>query len=112
KKLEHETPNSVRIEPCFSPVWDTVIVIICLAESGIPGNHPALKKSMDWVIAREIRFRGDWQYKNPAKVEPSGWAFEYENKWCPDVDDAAMVLLALRHVRLDDAARRDECFQR
>ena len=44
KKLEHETADSVRIEPCFSPVWDTAIVAICLHESGIPADHPALKK--------------------------------------------------------------------
>ena len=45
KKLEHETPTSVRIEPCFSPVWDTAIVAICLHESGLPSDHPALKKA-------------------------------------------------------------------
>jgi squalene-hopene/tetraprenyl-beta-curcumene cyclase len=112
KKLEHETRDTVRIEPCFSPVWDTVIVIICLAESGLPADHPALKKSMDWVMDREIRFRGDWKYKNPVKVEPSGWAFEYANMWCPDVDDTAMVLLALRKVQTDDAKKQSECFQR
>jgi squalene-hopene/tetraprenyl-beta-curcumene cyclase len=112
KKLEHETATTVRIEPCFSPVWDTVIVIICLAESGLPADHPALKKSMEWVLDREIRFRGDWKYKNPVKVEPSGWAFEYANMWCPDIDDTAMVLLALRKVQTEDSKKRDECFQR
>ena len=61
---------------------------------------------------REIRFRGDWQYKNPNPVEPSGWAFEYENKWNPDVDDTAMVLLALRLIPTDHPQRRDECFRR
>ncbi len=45
KKLEHETADSVRIEPCFSPVWDTAIVLICLHESGVSENHPLLKKS-------------------------------------------------------------------
>ena len=44
KKLEHETEDSVRIEPCFSPVWDTAIVAISLRESGIPEDHPALKR--------------------------------------------------------------------
>jgi squalene-hopene/tetraprenyl-beta-curcumene cyclase len=112
KKLEHETEYSVRIEPCFSPVWDTAIVQICLHSSGLPSDHPALKKATDWIIGKEIRFRGDWQYKNPAKVEPSGWVFEYENKWNPDVDDTAMVLLALRKVPTDDRQKRDECFQR
>jgi squalene-hopene/tetraprenyl-beta-curcumene cyclase len=112
KKLEHETEDRVRIEPCFSPVWDTAIVAIALHESGIPSDHPQLKKSCEWLITKEIRFRGDWQYKNPADVEPSGWVFEYENKWNPDVDDTAMVLLALRKIPTDDPRRRDECFQR
>jgi squalene-hopene/tetraprenyl-beta-curcumene cyclase len=112
KKLEHEDEHSVRIEPCFSPVWDTAIVNICLHESGVSSNHPALKRSTEWLMTKEIRFRGDWQYKNPAKVEPSGWVFEFENKWNPDVDDSAMVLLALRKVQTDDRQKRDECFQR
>jgi squalene-hopene/tetraprenyl-beta-curcumene cyclase len=112
KRLQHETENKVRIEPCFSPVWDTAIVAICLHESGIPEDHPALKKSVEWLMDREIRFRGDWQYKNTAKVEASGWVFEYNNKWNPDVDDTGMVLLALRKIPTDNKARRDECFQR
>ncbi len=111
-KLEHETEDSVRIEPCLSPVWDTAIVAICLRESGVPADHPALKKATEWLLDKEIRFRGDWQYKNPADAEPSGWAFEFENKWNPDVDDTAMVLLALRQVPTDNPQRRDEAFQR
>ncbi len=112
KRLEHETANDVRIEPCFSPVWDTAYVTIALRESDVSENHPALKRAVDWLISKEIRFRGDWQYKNPARIEPSGWAFEYENKWNPDVDDTAMVLLALRKVPTDNPQRRDECFRR
>ena len=112
KRLEHETEDDLRIEPCFSPVWDTAIVTICLRESGVSEQHPAMKKAVDWLISKEIRFRGDWQYKNPAKVEASGWAFEYENKWNPDVDDTAMVLLALRKVPTDNPRLRDECFKR
>jgi squalene-hopene/tetraprenyl-beta-curcumene cyclase len=112
KKLEHETAESVRIEPCFSPVWDTAIVAICLAESGISGDHPKMKKAGEWLIEKEIRFAGDWIHKNPAKVEPSGWVFEYANKWNPDVDDTAMVLLALRLIPTGDRVKRDECFQR
>ncbi len=112
KELEHETKDAVRIEPCFSPVWDTAIVTICLHESGIPADHAALKTATEWLMAKEIRFRGDWVYKNSAKVEPSGWVFEFENKWNPDVDDTAMVLLALRKVPTDNRQKRDECFER
>ncbi|HAM73405.1 MAG TPA: squalene--hopene cyclase [Verrucomicrobiales bacterium] len=112
KKLEHETPDTVRIEPCFSPVWDTAITLICLHESGVPADHPILQNATSWMMDREIRFRGDWYHKNPAKVEPSGWVFEFNNKWNPDVDDTAMVLLALRKIPTLDPKRRDECFQR
>ena len=62
KKLQHETRDSVRIEPCFSPVWDSAIVAICLHESGIAAQHPALRKCAEWLMDREIRFQGDWQY--------------------------------------------------
>ena len=112
KKLEHETANDVRIEPCFSPVWDTAIVLMCLAESELPEDHPRLAKAGEWLMEKEIRFAGDWIHKNPAKVEPSGWVFEYANKWNPDVDDTAMVLLALRKIPTNNPAKRDECFQR
>jgi squalene-hopene/tetraprenyl-beta-curcumene cyclase len=112
KRLEHETEDSVRIEPCFSPVWDSAIVAICLHESGVPASHPAMKKACSWIMDHEIRFRGDWYAKNPVDVEPSGWVFEYNNQWNPDVDDTAMVLLALRKIPTDDPKRRDECFAR
>jgi squalene-hopene/tetraprenyl-beta-curcumene cyclase len=112
KKLEHHTADTVRIEPCFSPVWDTAIVAVALAESGLAAEHPAMTRAGDWLMDREIRFRGDWVNKNPAKVEPSGWVFEFNNKWNPDVDDTAMVLLALRKIPTKDRRRRDECFQR
>lgn len=112
KKLQHETEDSVRIEPCFSPVWDTAIVAICLKESGLPIDHPALSKSAEWLMTKEIRFRGDWRYKNPVDIEPSGWVFEFENKWNPDVDDTAMVLLALRDIKTSDESKRKECVER
>ncbi|MEI7731356.1 MAG: squalene--hopene cyclase [Verrucomicrobiota bacterium] len=112
KKLEHEEKDTVRIEPCFSPVWDTAIVAICLRESGVPAEHPQMVKTAHWLMDREIRFRGDWYHKNPVNVEPSGWVFEYNNKWNPDVDDTAMVLLALRLIPTDNLKRRDECFKR
>ncbi len=112
KRLEHETDDSVRIEPCFSPVWDTAIVSICLRESGVPADNPQLKRAAEWLMDKEIRRRGDWIHKNPAKVEPSGWVFEYRNEWNPDVDDTAMVLLALRKIPTDNPKRRDECFAR
>jgi squalene-hopene/tetraprenyl-beta-curcumene cyclase len=112
KKLQHETAESVRCEPCFSPVWDTAIVAMCLRESGVPADHSQMQKAADWLIDREIRFKGDWIHKNPVKVEPSGWVFEFRNEWNPDVDDTAMVILALRKIALADRRKRDESIQR
>ena len=71
-----------------------------------------MQKAADWLIDREIRFKGDWVHKNPAKVEPSGWVFEFKNEWNPDVDDTAMVLLALRKVALADRKKRDDSIRR
>ena len=112
KNLEHETEDRVWIEPCLSPVWDTSIIQICLHAAGNNPDDPALAKTTDWLLDKELRFRGDWQFKNPVDVEPSGWAFEYENKWNADVDDTAMVLMALRRVPGNDRRRRDETMER
>jgi squalene-hopene/tetraprenyl-beta-curcumene cyclase len=112
RDLEHQDDQTVRIEPCLSPVWDTAIVTIALRESGLPAEHPDLQQAVTWLLGKEIRFRGDWHHKNPTDVEPSGWVFEHENKWNPDVDDTAMVLLALRLVPTQRPAERDAAYRR
>ena len=68
-----------------------VINIIALGESGL-GTHPALTKAVQWLEAKEVRFRGDWRKKNP-HPEGSGWAFEFNNIYYPDTDDTMMVLM-------------------
>jgi len=79
-------------QPCFSAVWDTAIAAFALNEAA-PGNASA-PRAAQWLATREIRRKGDWSVKRP-HTEPSGWAFEYVNEFYPDVDDTAMVLLAL-----------------
>jgi len=93
-----DEPGDFRIQPCLSPVWDTAITTLALAESGLPSDHPALDRAASWLENKEVTFRGDWSAKNPYP-EASGWAFEHENKYYPDTDDTMMVLMALRHVR-------------
>ncbi|MEY2496597.1 MAG: squalene-hopene/tetraprenyl-beta-curcumene cyclase, partial [Verrucomicrobiota bacterium] len=100
-----------RIQPCLSPVWDTAINIISLAESGVASDHPALQKAADWLVSKEVRVRGDWTVNNP-HPEASGWAFEYNNDYYPDTDDTAMVLMALRLVRPNEPNGLDELFRR
>ena len=104
-------PEDFRIQPCLSPVWDTAINIIALAESGFPAQHPALQKAAQWLIDREVRVRCDWTVNNP-HPEASGWAFEYNNIFYPDTDDTAMVLMALRLVRPNEQAELAEIFDR
>jgi squalene-hopene/tetraprenyl-beta-curcumene cyclase len=100
-----------RIQPCLSPVWDTAINIIALAESGVPPDHAALQKGADWLLKKEVRMRGDWTVNNP-HPEASGWAFEYNNIYYPDTDDTAMVLMALRLIRPQDRQSLNELFRR
>jgi squalene-hopene/tetraprenyl-beta-curcumene cyclase len=106
-----DDPEDFRIQPCLSPVWDTAINIISLAESGLPAEHPALKKAANWLVEKEVRVRGDWTMNNP-HPEASGWAFEYNNVYYPDTDDTAMVLMALRLAKPDDQAALDDLFKR
>jgi squalene-hopene/tetraprenyl-beta-curcumene cyclase len=86
-----------RLEACQSPVWDTVLAMIALADAGLPPDHPALQSAAGWVLDEEIRGPGDWQVRRPG-LAPAGWAFEFDNDGYPDIDDTAEVLLALRRV--------------
>jgi squalene-hopene/tetraprenyl-beta-curcumene cyclase len=86
-----------RLEACQSPVWDTVLAMVALSDAGLPADHPALLSAARWVVREEIRGPGDWVVRRP-KLEPSGWAFEFDNDGYPDVDDTAEVLLALGRV--------------
>jgi squalene-hopene/tetraprenyl-beta-curcumene cyclase len=92
-----------RLEACQSPVWDTVLAMVGLADARLPADHPALQSAAQWVLAEEIRGPGDWQVQRPG-LAPSGWAFEFDNDGYPDVDDTAEVVLALRRVAMPDAA--------
>ena len=93
--------GEVRVRPCFGPVWDTAICSVALAESGVPSNHPSLQKAADWLLSKEVRQRGDWYNKNPYP-ECSGWAFEFNNVYYPDVDDTVKSLLGLRLIKSSD----------
>jgi squalene-hopene/tetraprenyl-beta-curcumene cyclase len=106
-----DDPEDFRIQPCLSPVWDTAINIIALAESGVAADHPALQKAAGWLRGKEVKIRGDWAVNNP-HPEASGWAFEYHNIQYPDTDDTAMVLMALRLVQPEDPESLANLFQR
>jgi squalene-hopene/tetraprenyl-beta-curcumene cyclase len=91
--LEDED-GSARVQPCKSPVWDTAIATIALADAGLSPFHPAMQRAVRWLLDQEVRAPGDWQVRRPG-IAPAGWHFEYQNDWYPDIDDSAMVVLAL-----------------
>ncbi|MEU5996410.1 squalene--hopene cyclase [Streptomyces sp. NPDC047197] len=99
------------IEACQSPVWDTCLATIALADAGVPADHPQLVKAADWMLAEEITRPGDWSVRRP-RLAPGGWAFEFHNDNYPDIDDTAEVILALRRVDHPDRRRMEDAIAR
>src|SRR5262245_20827029 len=97
-----EEDGKVRVQPCVSPVWDTAIATIALADAGVPAYHPALLCAARWLLEKEVRVAGDWQVRRPG-VEPSGWHFQFCNELYPDIDDTAMVIMALNRTALRES---------
>jgi squalene-hopene/tetraprenyl-beta-curcumene cyclase len=109
EKLELEDEETLHVQPCFSPIWDTALVIEALSDAGVPADDSVLLKAGRWLLDREVKQVGDWKKACPA-AEPGGWYFEYANEWYPDTDDTAEVLTALSRVRFpaesEDLARQ------
>jgi squalene-hopene/tetraprenyl-beta-curcumene cyclase len=87
-------------------VWDTALSVLALRACGVPADHPQLVLAGDYLLREEVTVKGDWSVRVP-DLAPGGWAFEFENDRYPDVDDAAVVALALRELGIgEDAVRR------
>jgi squalene-hopene/tetraprenyl-beta-curcumene cyclase len=93
-RLMIEEQDSIRIQPCESPVWDTALTIRALAAANAPASELAMERGVDWLLSKEVRRPGDWA--RTVRAEPGGWYFEYRNAFYPDIDDTIMVLMALR----------------
>ena len=106
-----ETEDSYRIQPCVSPVWDTAWCLRALIESGLATDHPTLVKAGHWLLDKQILDYGDWAVKNKG-VTPGGWAFEYDNRFYPDLDDSAVVVMALSGLKLPDEANKKQAIAR
>ena len=106
-----ETATSLHYQPCVSPVWDTALAANALLESGLAADHPQLQRAAEWMMDKQITVPGDWQAKRP-HVPPGGWPFQYDNDFYPDLDDTAMVMMALARIRGLDPERRARVIRR
>lgn len=104
-----ERGDEFFFQPCFSPVWDTAIAGYAMTEAGY--RSPGLAHAADWLVSKEVRSKGDWSVRRP-RTEPSGWYFEFANEFYPDIDDTAMVLLALAGFRGHRADKQDAAVKR
>ncbi len=101
-KLELEEDDTLRVQPCRSPLWDTCLAINALGETELAADDPALVAAVDWIVDREVKEPGDWRVKNP-ETPVGGWYFEYANEFYPDIDDTAQILTAVGKVKMPAA---------
>ncbi|MFX1738033.1 squalene--hopene cyclase [Paraburkholderia sp. A1RI_3L] len=91
----HEEDDEAYCQPCLSPVWDTSLVAHALLETGDAQARQAALRGLEWLRPlQELDLRGDWISRRP-DVRPGGWAFQYANAYYPDVDDTAVVVMAM-----------------
>jgi squalene-hopene/tetraprenyl-beta-curcumene cyclase len=101
-----EREETFRLQSCVSPVWDTVLSVTALADSGMPRTQLPMRKALLWLLSKQVRCDGDWSVKN-RRGEPGGWSFEFNNDFYPDNDDTAAVLIALHKAGLPDEEKGD-----
>ncbi|WP_424813605.1 squalene--hopene cyclase [Roseococcus sp. YIM B11640] len=99
EKLVQERDDETYVQPCLSPVWDTALSSHALLEAGGEAERASVARGLDWLLTKEIKdVQGDWAWQRP-NLKPAGWAFQYENAHYPDVDDTAVVVLAMDRFR-------------
>jgi squalene-hopene/tetraprenyl-beta-curcumene cyclase len=108
KRFMVDDGDRLRPEACQSPVWDTCLALVALRAAGVSPEEPAIQKAGEWLLREEVRARGDWAVRLPG-VEPGGWAFEYDNDLYPDIDDAAVVSIALNELGVGRSAVTRAC---
>jgi squalene-hopene/tetraprenyl-beta-curcumene cyclase len=106
-----ETDDTLVLQSCVSPVWDTALALKALSDSGLSSSDPSLVKGAQWLLDSEVRIRGDWNVKAP-ELSPGGWAFEFKNDWYPDVDDSGFVMMAIKDIQVKNPKLRDSAIKR
>jgi squalene-hopene/tetraprenyl-beta-curcumene cyclase len=86
-------------QPCLSPVWDTVLACHTLLEVGGEEAQAQARRGLAWLKPRQVlNVAGDWSMKRP-NVPPGGWPFQYGNPHYPDLDDTAVVIMAMHRAQ-------------
>lgn len=106
-----ETEDIYWVQPCVSPVWDTALVMRSLVDSGLAADHAALVKGGEWLLQKQILDYGDWAVKNRIG-KPGAWAFEFDNRFYPDVDDTAVVVMALNAIQMPNEKLKQAAIDR
>lgn len=102
----HETEEGGWLfQASISPTWDTGLSILALRAGGLEPDHPALIKAGEWLMDRQIFVDGDWKVRRE-KTKPGGWAFQFHNDYYPDIDDTAIVVMALNSLQGQNEHRR------
>ena len=98
---EHEA----YCQPCVSPIWDTALSCHALMEVGGDQALPEASQALDWLKSKQVLdIKGDWAVKRP-EVRPGGWAFQYNNAHYPDLDDTAVVVMAMDRARRQSGSK-------
>ncbi len=101
-------------QPCVSPVWDTALSAHALFEAKSEAADKAALKGLEWLKPLQVLdVVGDWADEKP-DVRPGGWAFQYRNDHYPDLDDTAVVVMALDRARkhIEPTEAHDEAIAR
>jgi len=87
--------DEIYCQPCVSPVWDTALAAHAMLEVGSEEALARASRALDWLRPRQVLdVVGDWADQRP-DVRPGGWAFQYANDYYPDLDDTAVVVMAM-----------------
>ncbi|MFT9179487.1 MAG: squalene--hopene cyclase [Zymomonas mobilis] len=100
---EDQGDKEVYCQPCLSPIWDTALVAHAMLEVGGDEAEKSAISALSWLKPQQILdVKGDWAWRRP-DLRPGGWAFQYRNDYYPDVDDTAVVTMAMdRAAKLSD----------
>ncbi|KAK8121571.1 hypothetical protein PG984_010241 [Apiospora sp. TS-2023a] len=94
ERLAVQDEGGKRLTATVSPVWDTSLMAVSMCDAGV-GSDPRIVKAAEWLQCRQLMGpEGDWRVYSPCQ-QPGGWSFQYHNRWYPDVDDTAVVVMAL-----------------